>query len=132
MANRDIKNNIRQDIIFNDSINSDTLTNCTTIDMQGYNAGVMFSLCAANYFDGSYSIAIEDSADGVTFAAIALDKVLGNYGTLVTTANSLGRLATVGCFSTNRYIRVVITSTAVTTGSSLIVVASRKGDKLPV
>ena len=134
MANRDIKNNIKQDIIFNASINSDTLSNCVTLDMQGYNAGVMVGLCASNYVNGTYSLYIEDSVDGVTFATIALDKVLGKYTDTVTTANTLGNLPTVGCFSTNRYIRIVITSTGTsgTSSSDLVVVASRKGDKLPI
>lgn len=144
MANRDIKNNIKQDIIFNGSIATDTLTDCVVLDMQGYNAGVMVALSASNYIDGSYSLSIEDSEDNVTFTAIALDKVIGDYTDTVTTANSLGDLATVGCFSTNRYLKVIITSTATstaastaastatTTGADLVVIASRKGDNLPV
>tara|TARA_R110002096_G_scaffold50015_4_gene131740 strand:- start:146 stop:559 length:414 start_codon:yes stop_codon:yes gene_type:complete len=134
MANRDIKNNIKQDVIFHSKITSDTISNCSTLDMQGYNAGLMVSLCATTYGDGTYSLAFEDSTDGVTFAAIALDKVLGKYSDTITNKNSIGNLPTIGCFSTNRYIRVLITSTGTSApeGCNIVVMASRKGDKLPI
>lgn len=132
MANRDIRSNLKQSVSFsNIAANGDTQS--TVIDSFEYESGVMFGMFASNYTDGTFQItAIQESDEsGSGFTDIDLDKVIGNYAdTSLSAANT--DLVTLGCFSTKRYLRVTINASGVTTGSDIAIVATVKGDNLPV
>lgn len=92
------------------STNTDT-NGGITIDTQGFEK-VGFAVYAGTRTDGTYVLKINetDNADGTTGAA-----EVGSY-TVQNTMNASNTVGKVECKPSKRYVRLVITSTGVTTG----------------
>jgi hypothetical protein len=109
------------------AIGTNTTTTGAIIDTADYDSGVYFAMLCYAYTDGTYTMKIEHGDDASLSDAAdvpAATKMV--YGSLpaLTAADSEGDvMAKEGVFGTNRYLRVSIVSTGVTTGASLAVVA---------
>lgn len=115
------------------TINTDTATNGVIIDTADFDMGIKFAFDVSAYTDGSYAISYEEGDDsGLSdAAAVPADKVIGAAVTL-TAATAAGAVFTGnGVFSTKRYVRAVITSTATTTGATMSAVAVQAGEYNP-
>jgi len=134
MSIRDLKSNVQQSVIFSGTIATDTTTPSNAFDTVGFNGGVMFGLAVANYTDGNYKISkIQESSDNVTYTDIAADAYITDDNSYAAaSADSAGVISTIGCFSTERYLKVLVESDTVTTGAEVVVIATAKGDSLPV
>ncbi len=132
MPTRDNKSDQRVSLLFNAAISTDTATNTFSVDTADFDCGVMLGLASTVYVDGTYVLSLEDSPDNSVWTAVAADKVNGSVSVAVITDATAGDvIETLGMFSTERYIRGVITSTATTTGATLNVMAIMKGEYNP-
>lgn len=131
----DIRSDIKQDVLLNATIATDTDTNTASLDIQGYENGHMFTLLLADFTDGTYHISkLQESDDDSTWTDVASDEYIGVVPTTdltaVTGEDSLYTIAVRQPMK--RYLRAVVTSTGTTIGAKAVVIASRKGDILPV
>lgn len=99
------------------AIASNTTTNGTVIDLQGFDA-CRFDIHSATLTDGSYACSIQEgtASDGSDMADAAASAVLGTATFAATDDNTVKSLSYVG---SKRYVRVKIVSTGVTTGGTL-------------
>lgn len=132
MANRDIRSNLKHNVVFDGLVNSNTITESSSIDTFGYDSGVMFSLFVTAG-DGDFIVSsIQESDDNVSFSDIDVDKLIGTYADTAMPTLPADEMVTLGCFSTKRYLKILIESTNVTVGRNMFVTAIMKGDNLPV
>lgn len=117
----------------NADITTNTTTNGTSIDTAHFDSGYMFFLDAPVYTDGTYVLSLEDSPAGSTWTAVPSNKLIQvDTAVEITAATSPGdALKRLGAFSTDRYVRAVITSTGVTTGARIAVYAVKKSEIRP-
>jgi hypothetical protein len=135
MNSFDIRSNIRQDVLLNTTVATDTDTNSSSLDLKGYQSGHMLSLCLATFTDGVYHISkLQESDDDSVWSDVDSDSYIGAIPTSdLTAVTGEERLETIAVRQpTKRYLRAVITSTGVTTGADVVVISARQGDILPV
>jgi hypothetical protein len=113
----DTKSKVLQKVALNSqTISSDTTTNGVKIDTQGFD-GCVFLMQTGAVSAGDVTMLIEDSADNVTFAAVANDFLSGlESATTLDTANTISRI---GYLGKKRYVR----QSAVTANSANLVVS---------
>ena len=110
----DLKNDIKTlDALAPIVIGSDTTTNGIEIDTNGFES-LTFLLRASSYTDGTFTASLEESdVSGSGYTAVDSVFVIGEV------ALTAAGVASIGSVAKKRYIRLVITSTAVTTGTTL-------------
>lgn len=101
------------------TINSNTTTNGVTVDLQQTTGGdwrtALFLVFAGTVTDGTYTLGVQDSPDNSTWTTqTASDLRLGPSSTITST----GGTAEVEYTGNQRYCRLIIVSTGVTTGGS--------------
>ena len=99
------------------SISSNTTTNGNIIDTARFES-LEFLLLSGTITDGSYAVTMEHGDDsGLSDgAAVSSDETLGDADFAATDDNTAKRLGYIG---KRRYVRLVITSTGVTTGGTI-------------
>lgn len=134
MSTRDIRSNLLQKLLFNAAISTNTTTDAVVIDLADFDMGVMISLAALAFTDGSYNLIFEDSPDNSVFTAVSSDKIIGPGATVsaLTDPSVPDELETVGLFSIDRFLKVRIVSTGTTTGATIAVLATIMGEQNPV
>jgi hypothetical protein len=136
MAVHDIRSDIQQNLAFLAAIGSDTTTNGFIFDTADFENGLMFAPFSTAYTDGTYDFTIEEGEDsGLSDAtAVPTAKLIGSLADLQQTAVTAEGdvLKTIGVFSNKRYVRINVVSTSVTTGATLGVVVSQRGENMPV
>jgi len=135
MAVKDIKSNLLQLVGLNANITTDTTTNGAIIDTADFELGLMFALFASVVTDGDYQLVLEQSEDatmstGVT--DISGDQLIGTLPTIDAVAAGGAAVPTVGVISNDRYVRATIDSTNTGTGAFIYVLATEKGENLPI
>ncbi len=112
------------------NITTDTTTNGTIIDTADLDLGVSFFIGATAYTDGTYKLLIQEGddaglSDATTVPAEKLIEVPGlqavTDGVTAITADG-DKYFKVGVFSTKRYLRANIVSTATSTGAQISVI----------
>lgn len=132
MPIQDNRSDQQVSLLFNAVIATDTDTNTFSIDTADFDYGVMLGLSATAYTDGTYVLSLEDSPDNSVWTAVASNKTHGSPTvTELTDATAGDIISTIGVFSTEQFIRGVITSTSTSTGATLNVVAILKGEYNP-
>lgn len=103
------------------SISSNTTTNGNIIDTAGFEA-LEFLFLSGAITDGAYAVKLQhgDAANLSDAADVDSDEQLGDADYALADDNIAKRLGYIG---KKRYVRVVITSTAVTTGGSIGAIA---------
>jgi len=109
-------------------ISADGVSNGDSVDTANFERGTAFALDVTTRTDGSYLLSLEDSADDITFGAVDAANLIGSVTAV--TANSSGALQKLGCFGTLRYVRPVVTASAVTTGAVRVTVVAIQGADL--
>lgn len=132
MPIRDNRSDQVVNLLHNATIATDTDTNSTSIDTADFDFGVFFTVAATAYTDGTYAISLEDSPDNSVFTAVSSDKLIGSITALAAaTSASGGDMGRLGCFSTEQFVRVVITSTSTTSGADILVASVMAGEYNP-
>jgi len=120
---KDLKNLLMQALAMFVAVASNVVTNGAAIYTARSISG-MFTLSAPVYTDGTYVFKIQESEDGSTnWTDLADDKYIGVRGvddTITAVSAAGGELKSLGCFSNKAYIRLVCTSTDVTTGATIV------------
>jgi hypothetical protein len=126
----DLKNNVTvQNAYDAATVASDGDTNGNTIDLKGYHSG-MFVLRVGTLTDGTYTLGIEESSDGSTWADIDSSRVIGTAVAL-DAANEHDAL---GFVTEKRYARMTVTAASTTSGADitgLVVIGSPEQAKVP-
>lgn len=132
MPIKDIRSDLKVLNAFNATISSNTTTNGVIIDTADYDMGIMFTLTAAAYTDGTYTPLIResDASDMSGANDVADDNLIGTEAGAV--INALNTPKTIGIVGTKRYVRVSIVSTGVTTGAHIVGLSVMKPEILPV
>ena len=122
-------------------ITSSTTTNSAVVDTQGIQTGLAFYIGANLYTDGTYAFSFQQ-ADNLAFSTnvttIDSAQIVGSI-TDITAATTAGdSLQKVGILNLktaalqdSRFVRVVVTSTSVTTGATIVVLATEMLDDAP-
>lgn len=138
MAVNDIRSNLKQTQCFNRSISSSTTTvgvNANIIDTANFELGLMFALLASTYTTaGTYTLLLEESDDSLMVGAVTIsgDKLIGTLPAVSGQSPNGGDYGTVGVISNLRYVRASIVSTGVTGSAQITVIATQKGENLPI
>lgn len=134
MATRDNRSNQLVKLVHNAVIATDTTTDATVVDTADFDRGITFALAVLAFTDGVYTLQFEDSPDNSVFTAVSADKLIGPGASLsaITDASVPDDMATVGLFSTDRYVKAQIVSTGTTSGATIAVTAILSGEELPV
>jgi hypothetical protein len=102
------------------------------IDTANYDDGVMLVCIVYGYVDGDYAITLQDSPDNSVFTDVPADKLIGSNPTLSAETAEGAVASKIGAFSTDRWLRVSITSTSVSTGASIKVYAVKNAENRPI
>lgn len=104
------------------AISTDTATNGAIIDMQGYE-GLEFYVSSETLTDGLYILSLQDGdASNLSDAAAVDSEQVFGAGTQFALTDD-GVVKRIGYHGNKRYVRLVITSSAVTTGGAFSAVA---------
>ncbi|NTU77323.1 MAG: hypothetical protein HGA90_05870 [Alphaproteobacteria bacterium] len=85
------------------------------VDLRGFDAAVIavaFGACT----DGTHTPSVQHSVDGTTYTNAAASDLDGAF-VAVTSGSGANAVQTVGYIGSQRYVRVVITTTGATTGA---------------
>jgi len=134
MPTRDIASDLQVIHVAHLAIDSNTTTYSPLVDVAHFDGGVMFYALAPEWNDGTYVYSLQDSPDDIVWTDIPADKLIGPYGSVSISAQTLpgdnpGRI---GAFSANRYMRVKVVSTAVTEGNPIEVAAVLRSENRPI
>lgn len=134
MAVKDIRSNIEHVLMFTGNITTDTTTIGAILDTANFELGLMFSLTAIAYVDGTYTLELLESDDpGMAGAVpIAGDKLIGPLPVLSGVSIIGDRIQTVGIISNLRFVQGNIVSTGVSSGSNINIDALQKGESVPL
>lgn len=129
MASRDLHNNVfYKNALSSTAINSNTTTSGATIDtfpdIQYY--GLEIVIRSTAYTDGTYTPNLQDSPDGTTWTDVDNSFMIPDDGTAESGAviNGNNQIKRIGYIGKNRYVRLQIVSTSVTTGATLSALAT--------
>lgn len=130
---RDIASDLGVQVAMHAIIATDTATNGYAVDTAHYDSGVMFFIDISLYALGTVALSLEDSPTNSVWTAVPAAKLILPDGAVsYTAATSAGdELKRIGAFSTDRYVRVVATSTA-SADFTIVGYAVKKGELRPV
>ena len=87
----------------------------SAVDLIGFDAAVI-SVQFGAYTDGTHTPSVTQSTDGTTYTACAVSDLDGAF-TAVSSSGGANTLQQVGYIGTQRYIKVVMTTSGATTGA---------------
>lgn len=125
MAKKDLHNNITPAVAVNiQTISSNTTVTGNVVDLAGYQ-GCEFIFVTGSITDGDYTVEItECDTSGGTYTAVADADLLGTEAAASTTDNDDdNEYGKIGYIGSKRYVKATITSTNVTTGATVGMVA---------
>lgn len=128
MTTRDLVNDVDVNNLLVATISSDTDTFGAAVDTADFDMGVGFYARFTNYTDGDYALSVQDSDDGSTdWQDVTADSLQ------ITEEVSASGDQTVkqGAFGTRRFQRAKITSTNVTTGADVAILAVKAAELKP-
>ncbi|HDY66300.1 hypothetical protein LCGC14_2855050 [marine sediment metagenome] len=124
MPTRDIRSDLLPQLAMNQNITSNTTTNGFIFDTANFDGGIVFTLALTAFTDGTYTPSFEEGEDaGLSDAAtVPAASIIGTTaGAVLTALTAEGDiLPSLGLVGTKRFVRLVITSTGVTTGADLV------------
>ena len=134
MPIKDLRSNVKLTKILNTESETGTTVNSSVYD-SGEDQSVMFIFTAIDVdATATLTISLIQEDDNVGFSSpttVASDKIMGDLTSSLTAANQETKVISVGVFSTQRFLRVVIDNDTPGTGSDFIVVAATNPNTLP-
>ena len=135
MAVKDIASNLQTSVL-NLVFTSDTTLNSDSVDTADFELGFMLNIDVppSLFNDGSYTVKFQESEDDTTFTDVEPSQVIGalDENPIISASTNGSVLPKLGLFGNKRYVRVVVTSTSVTDGASLVLLVTQKGETLPL
>jgi len=135
MPERDLRSNIQAILAFNAGISSATTTDGAIVDTAYYDRGVMFSIFAPVYTDGTFTVNLQDGDDPALSDAADIpdEKIIGDKSAISITAAQAQNvpLATLGITDTRRFVRIQIIS-AGTPDAHITSQCDRAAELIPV
>lgn len=135
MAIRDITNDLEVEVVHLAAITTNTTTLTDSVDMAHFDSGYMFTLASYTYTDGTYVLTLQDSPDDSVWTdvpAAGLIDPAGAGSLTLSAVNAPGDLlGRIGAFSTDRYLRAKIVSTATTSGAFVTINATKMPEQKP-
>ena len=116
MPTRDIASDlVPEAVMVKVAITTNTTTNSSAVDTAHFDSGIMFFTYLSSYDTAAVlAVSLEDSPDNSVWTAVPASKLILPDGAVVANIYADGsEAARLGAFSTNRYVRMVITSTGV-------------------
>lgn len=138
MSVHDIQSMLQPRLALAATIASNTNTDGSIIDTANFELGTMFTLDVTAFTDGAYELQIfeSDSSTMVGATQIVAPKILptdsGNSISASAATSAGAVLGKIGIYSNRRYVRPRIVSTGVTTGATVRVIVTQKGELTPV
>ena len=136
MSVKDIKSQLQSNLVLNNTVTANKVTNGDIVDNANYDLGVMFVVQCTDYTDGTYKFSVQEGSNSdLSDATLVPDtKIIGDLDNLNLTSVSADNsvLGSVGVFSNKRYLRLRVTSTAVTTGAHINAIVVQSGEIVPV
>jgi hypothetical protein len=102
------------------SISTNSVHTGNTINTVGFEALEMLFV-ATSYTDGTFTLSFQDSPDGTNWTAVPAQFTLGLSSTQIITAANAPTW--IGYIGKKQYVRLVVTSTNVTTGATVGAIA---------
>lgn len=140
MAIKDIRSNLEVRLALADTnISSNTTTTGSSIDTSQFELGLMFAVDVRAYTDGTYTFSIETADD--TGFSVNLNEIKtgddnfleGSAGVALSAVTAAGaKVLTIGAFGNQKFARIKIVSTVVTTGADLSVRVMQAAENSPV
>ena len=133
MAVKDIRSNLKQTLVQNAVIATDTTTAGAILDTADFELGLMFGLQVSKYTLGTLTLLIEESEDSGMSGAVAVtgDKLIGALPVATAVTAEGGTIGTVGAISNLRYVRASVVSTD-SADATVQVVATEMAENMPV
>lgn len=135
MAIQDIRSDLSNSAALIATVTGNGTTNGAIIDTAEMDGGLMFSVSAPVYTDGTYTFTLQegDESNLSDAATVASGKLLGSLTDLTLSAATAsgGDMADIGVFSNKRYVRLQVTAASVTTGATIVAVATQKNNLVP-
>jgi hypothetical protein len=132
---QDIRSSLLPEAAFLANVSTNTTTNGAAISTADFELGITFNPIALNYTDGTYNFSVQESADsGFTSPdTIPDERIIGTLSdSELTAANAQGdELTSFGVLTSQPFIRIQVVSTAVTTGSDIVVLSNKKAEVAP-
>jgi hypothetical protein len=116
------------------AVTANGAVNGAAVDTQAIQTGLMFALGAIAYTDGAHVISFEQADDsGFTqnVNVIGADQLVGAIADISAVTTNGDALAKIGILYTQQFVRAVITSTGVTTGATILAIATEHVDDAP-
>lgn len=118
------------------AVSADGATNGTAVDLRqvDYNFRVAsLVLLTGTLTDGSYTVGVEESADGTTgWTAVPADRLQGSTAA-ITTSDTVAQIGVVPNPGSARFLRAVVTAADVTTGGDVSAIwLLGSGNRTPV
>jgi hypothetical protein len=133
-ATRDLRSNLSSDLFFYSEFTvNDTLTGFA-LDTADYDGGIMLSFAVPAYTDGSYTIEMYQSDNESMNGKVLLssENLIGSIPVLTSVTNEGDSLETLGIVGTQRYVQANVEGTSITTGASILIMANKMHEILPV
>lgn len=132
MATHTIVNKLDEKVLFNAAISSNGANTAQVLDTAHFDGGLMFSVAATAYTDGTYAVTVEESEDNSTFTTVPAAKVINPLPSITAVTNNNNSLDKFGIFSNQRYVRVTITASGVTSGATILLTGVQMAENQPV
>ncbi len=125
MTLRDLTNNVVVTPSLAPAVRVNGTATGTTVDLFGYDSAVI-AVQFGTWTDGTHTPSVQHSTDNVTFNNVATTDLSATFAAL-TSATGANKIQQVGYRGSQRYVRVVLTTTGATTGalSAAHVIAGR-------
>jgi hypothetical protein len=133
--NRDIASDLTPVVALSATVSTDTDTNGAGIDTSHYDSGVMFYLDVYPYVAGTFAVKLQDSPDNSVWTDVPTDKLILPTGSLPSISAQIAELdeiPSVGAFSTQKWVRMVVTSTSASGSNILRGIVIKKPENRPV
>ena len=130
---QDITSSLKAELAFSASVTSNTTTFGSAIDTADFDLGLNLDVALQNFTDGSYAFSLEqdDNSSFTSPTAVEADKIIGSLPTLTAETAEGDALSSFGAIDTEQFVRVVVVSTGVTTGSDVTAVSNKKAELSP-
>lgn len=138
MAIHDIQSDLQPIVAFAGDIGSDGDNDGAILDTADFELGLMFTLDIPVFVDGSYELQLfeSDASDMSGATQIVAPRILPtDSGNSITASAAVAQgsiLGKIGAYANLRYVRARVVSTGVTTGATVRVIATQKGEVVPV
>lgn len=133
----DIRSDLLPQAAFDNAFTTNTTVNGSAIDTADFDGGIVFTAYApdGDFTDGTYTLSLEqDDNSGFSSAtAVPSENLISDTPPITITAGDAlgGTLVSLGAFGVERFLRLVVVSTGVSTGARVIATVHKKAEISP-